>query len=203
VGEFIRLVESGRYEQVYGDIPQRPMFLRFILDSVSVQGVQSVGRAGLLYNWARMKTHRDVALPRRWGREGREPIVAGADSADATIQLAVEAMIAAARAMTQRHGRRIELLPDCALDEVLGAVPALRQVADATGVYLNSLLLPVTGAQSISEPRVRFAHRIYQEFFLALDLYRRAEKSAAYPEPVQQHVLDIEQEGVVRDNNSN
>jgi hypothetical protein len=73
--ELVRIVESDSYNELYGDIPRRPLFLRFILETVSEHGVQHTGRAQLFYLWAKAKITRDILRPMRWGNIGREAII--------------------------------------------------------------------------------------------------------------------------------
>jgi hypothetical protein len=83
-------------------------------------------------------------------------------------------MEAAAGVMTSVHEGRLLLLPDCDAREIAARVPALSAVPEYDGLVLNSLLVPVE-TQMPRPRRVRFAHLLFQEFFLARYL-------AAHPE---------------------
>ncbi|HJQ34994.1 MAG TPA: hypothetical protein VJ866_22785 [Pyrinomonadaceae bacterium] len=166
--ELIELVRSGGYEEIYGDIPKRPLFLRFILESVAEQGIRRKGRARLFYEWVELKILRDILNPLNLGGEGRQPIVENADGTEATVRLAFRAMKAAALEMTTRpaRGNSLELLPSCDVEDVLLSDRRLEAVLDPTGLFLHSLLVPVRSTPERLE--IGFAHRAYQEFFLAL-----------------------------------
>jgi hypothetical protein len=171
--DLIAAIHSGRYEEFYGDIPRRPLFLRMILDTVAARDVHRVRRAGLVEEWALLKVERDILESQRWGTSGRPPI-AGETSTRATVEISFAAMEAAAWIMTSVHEGRIILLPSCDTQEIAARVPALSTVPEYDGLVLNSLLVPVE--TQISRPRrVRFAHLLFQEFFLARHL-------AAHPE---------------------
>ncbi|MGE3336005.1 MAG: hypothetical protein AB7I36_20385 [Rhodospirillaceae bacterium] len=161
--ELIGAVESGRYMSFYGDIPRRPLFLRFILETVSSSGIRQVSRSNLFQEWARLKVVRDVSAPPKAG--GLRAPIADEAALDDTVDLAFEVMASAARSMTAIVDGRLELLSDCVLADALTS--SRLQSATLEGVVLNSLLVPVGMRQAPDPIRVRFAHRAFQEFFLA------------------------------------
>lgn len=170
IEELIRTLETGAYETFYGDIPRRPLFLRMILDTVAERDVHHVRRSELIAEWASLKVARDVGESQRWGTSGR-PAIANETAVLDTIALSFEAMEVAARLMTEVHGDRLVLLPLCELRRVVECLPPLAGSADPTGLLLNSLLVPVE--TRLAEPRrVRFSHRLFQEYFLARHLAR-------------------------------
>lgn len=195
------LAKAGRLGEYYGDLPERPLFLNLILESVVHQGLpgRNIGRARLLRDWARHKMLRDILEPVRVGGEGRLPLAPEPTSAESSIELAWDTMLAAALQMTQRFGDTLELIGDCALEEVRAASPHLQGLAEPLGLFLNSLLLGVD--QPIGTPaRVRFAHRSFQEFFLAWALLTRDHglAGASAPLSVQVWARDIIEEGLLR-----
>ena len=163
LAELATAVESGSYTVFYGDIPRRPLFLRFILETVSSSGVHEVSRSTLFQEWARLKVIRDVAAPARAG--GQRLPIADESALDDTVELALEVMASAAHHMTSVADGRLELLPDCDFSDVL-ASQRLRN-AQLEGVVLNSLLVPTGPRRAPTPARLRFAHRAFQEFFLA------------------------------------
>src|SRR6185369_4486362 len=62
IDEFIGLVDADRYSEFYGDIPRRPLYLNYILDTAAVLGIRTLGRRELLLEWADQKIRRDVAV---------------------------------------------------------------------------------------------------------------------------------------------
>jgi hypothetical protein len=181
IERFIADVRSGDYERFYGDIPRTPLFLRFILDVLDRREPRNMERPALVQYWVELKITRDVEVPRRKGG-ARLAIRRGVTSVKEVVALSLDAMIEAAAAMTVVHGDAVELLPDCSFDEIRGAMG--RGAPDsAESLALNSLLITT----SAGEPRLRFAHRLFQEYFLAHAASRFAGKRL--PESVVEWVV--------------
>lgn len=172
IDTFIEAIDRDRYAEIYGDIPRRPLYLSYILETVAANGIHGVTRRELILEWARLKIQRDVVEPMRSGGRGRAPIVSDHEGVDATVELSFAAMTAAARLMSQVHHYQLELLPSCSEAELLSAVRPLERVTDTTGLVLHSLLLPVEKTRGQVESRLRFAHQIHHEVFLALHIER-------------------------------
>ena len=197
--EFKTMVVTDQYVEYYGDIPHRPLFLGLILDDVVANGVQQRGRARLIDEWARRKIARDITAPAGPGREGRVPIAPDVGSVGATIDLAYRAMMRAALAMTERLGEVVDLLPTCTFESMIEGDPKMEASADAVGLALNSLLLPTEPRRPGQALNMRFAHRAFQEFFLAMALVMDPDALAdvTLPEEVESWVTAVESEGLV------
>lgn len=196
--QLIATIDNGSYTKFYGNIPSRPLFLKFILETVAERDVHHTGRAQLYYEWIRMKIARDVVNPTKWGAPGRAPIVGNTESVDATIRLSFQAMMLAACNMTKRRDNLLELLPSCSLDEVLMSNERLKGITDPTGLFLNSLLIPISPSLTFEPLRIRFAHRAYQEFFLALYIRNHPEiiQGTEIPDSIGEHLRDMDLEGI-------
>lgn len=196
VAKFIELLEQDKYHDFYGDIPRRPLFLRYILESVADAGVKSSGRATLFRDWAVLKIRRDVLNPVMAGGFGRPAIVENAAESETAIRLAFKAMKLAARAMTSTENGALELLPSCNLDEVCTHDSQLRSILDPTGLFLHSLLIPTQFTPD--NVQIEFAHRTYHEFFLAKYMSENAAEfvGMTIPESVQRQLDDIKAEGI-------
>lgn len=196
--DLLRVIDSGEYESIYGDIPKRPLFLRFILDSVAEQGVSRKGKARLFYDWIELKIRRDVLNPTRFGGEGRAPILPNSVETGTTIRLAFKAMKLAAHKMTIRvgHDDMVELLPSCDIEEVLLSDERLKTVLDPTGLFLHSLLIPIRSTPDKMD--IGFAHRTYQEFFLALYIRDNHGQfdNVKLPSAVEENLRSITEEGI-------
>lgn len=165
IDHLIQTLGDGSYAKFYGDIPRRPLFLRMILDTVAEKDVQTMRRAELFQEWASLKVLRDITGPQRWGTSGR-PSIADEASARDTITISFVAMEEAARLMISIQENIAVLLETCDLTTLAGRVPELAGRSDLTGLGLNSLLVPIESR--LGERRhVRFAHRLFQEYFLA------------------------------------
>lgn len=194
------LVEGGGYEAIYGDIQRRPLFLRVIVESVAETGLpgERIGRARLFRDWAQWKIRRDVVAVRAQGG-ARPHLVKEKESAEDVVKVAWEAMLQAAASMTREHEGRLELTPDCLLDEVLASTPRLRQIEDELALHHQSLLMPVGERRGDRPSRISFAHRAFQEFFLAWLLLQEGKlgESPALPDAVADWVRDLQNEGLV------
>lgn len=195
--ELLRIIDSGEYEEIYGDIPKRPLFLRFILESAAEQGVKLKGKARLFYDWIELKIRRDVLNPTKFGG-GRTPILPNAEETETTLRLAFKAMKLAAAKMTIRleGGDSLELLSSCDIEEVLLSDERLKAVLDPTGLFLHSLLIPNRSTPEKLE--IGFAHRTYQEFFLALHIKDNQQQydNIKLPQAVEEHLTSIVDEAI-------
>jgi hypothetical protein len=197
ISGFIDLVKSGTYHEIYRDIPRRPLFLRLILETVAMQEVRKIGIARLFHDWARMKILRDINEPMQLGGVGREAILSENESSDETLSLSFAAMMNAAARMTEMNDGELQLLPDCVLDDIVLADDRFRGLANPTGLFLNSLLVPVPQAAH-KRSKIRFGHRAYQEFFLALYIHENPMvfNGVKLPEPVEDFLSSIRGEGI-------
>lgn len=157
---FINDVKDGDYLRFYGDIPRTPLFLRFILDLLDARDPRDMSRRVLFRYWAEQKIARDFDLPREKGGS-RIPIRSGVASKDETIAISFRAMAAAAVCMTEVRDGVVELLSDCTFEQIREAMGA-DAPDSAESLALNSLLITM----SASGDRMRFAHRVFQEFFV-------------------------------------
>ncbi len=187
----LELVEKGQYEQFYGDIPRRPLFLQCILQSVEAQGVQLTGRVRLLDRWCRLKILRDTRNPQRFNSTERIPLSDDITTMEETISLALLVMEKAAHLMTQEKDGEVELLPFCDARELRSIEPQFDRITNS-GLVLNSLLLPVSPRLPGTPLRLRFAHRAFQEFFLARFLLNEGYSlNTPLPTTVQEWMEDL------------
>lgn len=161
IATFIREVRNGRHRDLYGDITNNPLYLRFILDLLDRRDPRNVPRRELIRLWIEQKIERDVQVPVKKGGS-RIAIRTGVATASETIPIAMRAMTEAACCMTETRDGAIELLPDCEFAAIRDAMGAAAPDS-AESLVLNSVLVAASGRSG----RLRFAHRIFQEFFLA------------------------------------
>lgn len=196
VDDFIKLLEFDRYREFYGDIPKRPLFMRYILDSVAEQGIKQKGKARLFYDWVELKIRRDVFNPVKLGGEGRAPILSDVKETETTIRLAFRAMKTAAGKMISIYNNNLELNPSCDIEEITSADEKLKLVLDPTGLFLHTLLIPIRFSPEKLE--IGFAHRTFHEFFLALFIRDNPDlfSGISLPEVVKNHLGDIALENI-------
>ena len=164
--QLIELLRSGGYTDLYGDIPRRPLFLQFILDTVAAQGPHSATRISLFDEWAIGKIRRDIEEPARKG--GTRVSIAGEyASTDEVVKVAYRAMEIAAGEMLMRTSEGLGLLPSCSAGAIQRKLEEDGMHVETIALVLNSLLVPVTSRPPGEDLPVRFAHRAFQEYFLA------------------------------------
>lgn len=188
VERFVELVAKGEYALHYGDIPRRPLFLRLILETVAERGVHTVSRAQLYLEWAETKVLRDLRRPERI------PLQGTLETIDQRLKLAFRAMAWAAHLMTTEHqGAIVFFRESCRLDTLQSAHPSFTEL-DPIGLPLHSLLIPAPGSSLSAPLAICFAHRTYQEFFLAYFYRHYPEHRPALPLPeaVQAWLDEIE-----------
>lgn len=190
ISKLLSTIENNTYIEFYGDIPTRPLFLKFILDSVAKNDISKVDKITLFKNWVYLKILRDIDAPMKWGNISREPIISNNESPDTTVQLSFYAMKIASSKMVKIINNVLELEPYCTLDEYLLSNPRLSSIQDPTGLFLNSLLVPVPQKSVPDSIKIRFAHRAYQEFFLALYIMENPDfiKNVKIPDEINDYL---------------
>ncbi len=199
--ELAGLLDQGDLSSLYGDIPRRPLFLRLLLDTVMEEGVPAsgTGRARLLHDWVLRKLYRDIQAPVAAGGSGRLPILSEGESEARAVDIAWEAMLEAAAAMTELVEGGLELAADCSLDAIRQSSTELARIEEPLGIFLNSLLLSAGPVPRGLPLRIRFAHRAFHEFFLAWFALTRPDRLSAgsLPDPVRDWMEQIQAEGLL------
>lgn len=192
VREFVALVRAGEHEASYGDLARSPLFLKFILDVLQDREAAHLSRAQLLEHWIRRKILRDVAAPTRFGGH-RVRIRANVENADDTVALAFQAMAVAAIAMIELKELSLTLLPTCSFSAIRTAMQH-RAPDSPTSLMLNSVLIAAAERDSDGEQRMRFAHRIFHEYFLARAVRAEPEpfRQVSLPTPVAQWIAQLD-----------
>lgn len=194
LGDLEALVAGGRFESLYGDIPRRPLFLRLIAESAAAVGLprERIGRARLFRDWALWKIRRDLRVERPHLRFEGEPT-------EDVLETAWEAMLWAASSMTQLDEEgKLEILAEYSFDRLCEATPRLEKMVDVLALSLQSLLVPSRDRTGDRLPRVTFAHRAFQEFFLAWFLAENhRDRDWPLPDSVQVWIADLRREGLL------
>ncbi|HEY2325279.1 MAG TPA: hypothetical protein VGJ82_20645 [Thermoanaerobaculia bacterium] len=192
VQRFLSTVESGDYEAFYGDIPRTPIFLKMTLDVMRSDDPQRFGRLRLVELWIRLKILRDVEAPAIHGG-GRIPIHPDARSADDTLRIADRAMMAAAQAMSHVEGDRLILDTDAEFDAVrqqMRGDGAIEIPPSPDALMLNTLLVPAASRDLSGGQRVRFAHKMFHEYYVARRLARDSHP-LIMPSGVAEWIIEI------------
>lgn len=173
-------IADGEFARFYGDIPRTPLYLRFILETVAQGGVHCVGRPDLLKEVVEQKVLRDWSAPLQDGHGGRLFLGSGIEGSADVLEVSLRAMKLAATQMSTVDEDGIVLLPKCTFDEIRQRVSDL-QIRDWLSLALHSLLVPVQRTRSDARQELRFAHRVFHEFFFAWSLF----DEGAAPESIQ------------------
>jgi len=167
ISGFRDVVTADRYDEYYGDIPRRPLFLRMIVDDVLVAGVRARSRLELFDGWITSKLMRDWYNPTQMGGMGRTPILDRDVGVDDDMRTSRKIMRTAARIMMVDTELGLELTADVSVDELRSAVDTMDADFDVTALSMSSLLLPIGEPRPGRALHLGFAHRAFQEFFLA------------------------------------
>ena len=136
-----------------------------------------------------------MIAPLAHGGPGRSGITEAVQAADVVQTVAIQAMKFAARLMTSHNGDQLVLLPQCDFSQLALTIPALQHQADVSGLLLNSLLMPAQKRGAVTA--VRFAHRAFQEYFLARTIVEDGNfTNASLPEDLGAWVRRLREEVV-------
>jgi hypothetical protein len=187
-----RVIEDDRYEQVYGDIPKRPLFLEMLVEDA--EGDLS-GRVRLLDLYTRClarKLERDISTP----FEAEAGISRPLPALDLDLGELRKRLF---RMLVRLAGRMFTIDPDTgqALLTELAPERELVEAADESGlgstrsVYLllHSVLSPAGTEFKTGSLMLRFAHRSYQEYFLAHHLHELGLEGSADSLPLVRQFL--------------
>lgn len=165
------LVSAGRYSDVYGDIPKRPLFLGMLAQD-TWEGEASPNNLTKLYEgYFRRKFERDRVLSKHQRPFG----TLGQDGMDVAVHNLIEIMTAAAYAIGTKKYKDAasELDPSHAglittqeLNAILKEVVAGPTVA-ATELSAHSVLIPKARDPQTNLPLFGFAHASFEDFFVA------------------------------------
>lgn len=184
--KFSLLVRSGKYTDLYGDIPRTPFLLKLVLERVVEVGPEVTGRATLVRHAIASKLRRDLLSANPDGVR-RSGIVNESELMSQTMELAMIAMKEAAKLMMRFTDGKIALLPTCSLAELREAHPYLRYIKDATGLFINSLLMPMPRNDVFdTDERVRFSHYAFQEFICASVILEQSISYTELPHAVEE-----------------
>jgi hypothetical protein len=183
--EFATSLLTGEYQRWYGDLPVNPLFLQFMLEDISENGVRQMKRTSVIQSWIERKIRRDCTAANRlplWDLADVEEKVASS----------IELMEHIAFLMTENSGdlmRLVEVI-DAETIRTTAQQHFQRPVDTILRIVLNSLLVP-TSARVGNRMKVSFIFRVAQEYLLARYLVRVGEENGGYPPAVRDFCLEI------------
>ena len=183
--DFEELVRNGRYLELYGDIPKRPLFLKMLLTDVAAGDLRSRNLAELYLTYFKNKFQADRATS--IDRPAvRRPLGVDEDS-ELVRALLLEIMTLAAGRMYRIEAGELLLEPRLLESQLRECAELAGGSLDVASIAINSVLLPV-GRRDANRNKghlvFTFAHQSFQEFFLArhlLALLSKADLNPAVP----------------------
>jgi hypothetical protein len=178
------LIASGRYDDMYGDIPKRPLFLGMLVED-AWSGKEPERNLHRLYGaYFRHKFDIDRISPAARGMQGRPSEIADRFGNDEAKEMLIRVMQEAADHMLEvselagpRAAIHRDTIPEGALREFSArlGIPFVR-IED---VAMHSLLQPAGRDPKTRERLLRFAHRSFQDWFVARQFAEQGRE--AYP----------------------
>lgn len=180
---------SSRWDD---DILKHPLFLRMIVDLAAEGSEVGNTRAQILRQWVWRKLMRDL-------KTDRQLPVPVEDSYE-FIDKMETAMTCVSAAMITESENGIQLNETIRSTEVIHII---ERVLGVSGIPLASaisvsLLLPAA-IRYRSEVPIRFSHRSFQEYFLALHVFNQALDAERYPTTVKELTAEMRAESTAMD----
>jgi hypothetical protein len=167
--EFFQLVNEHRYEEFYGDIPKRPLFLEMLIRDVS---------SGELRTSNRIQKRNLAQLYEDYFREkfrlGRASFFSSQTARPLPMNNGTEKVIENMLMVMERSAAAMLSNDELGSIEFLNQIPVskienfLQQAgfADDLSFFLHSVLIPF-GKHDLTGLKVKFAHKSFQEYFVA------------------------------------
>jgi hypothetical protein len=174
--EFEQVIRSGRFDEIYGDIPKRPLFLSMLAEDAA-SGKSPERELHRLYgSYFRRKFRIDRYSQAAMGMEARPSAVVdqlGTDEAEERLIVLMEHVARHLHDTLQADGMSRRGPADGVSESILKGFARKLDIAEATleDLVLHSLLRPA-GRDARRERLVEFSHRSFEEWFLARSLAR-------------------------------
>lgn len=168
--ELDALVREDKYDAYFGDIPRRPLFLKMLADDVRSDGVKARDIAQIYEVYLSRKFSIDretsVLLP----RDGR-PLRTRADN-EYIVAVIFKILTRAAGQMYEIDNGGHLVLSNYITEEAI--IKIIKETCDIfenlSEVLMHSVLVPFD-QRSGADFKVKFAHKSFQEYFLALFVF--------------------------------
>ena len=175
IERLLKMATDGRLAAMFGDLQNHPLFLQMLVDIASEGQSTPRDPAMLIERWSRQKIRRDISVGR--------PLPWPVEDASVFVDDILRLMEDVAAAMVQVSGDDVTLRDDLSTDEILLAVAARGHGAiEIVNLVNTSLLVPVE-RRTGKILKVRFYHRVLQDYFLARYLVNK-EPSFQVPKEV-------------------
>jgi len=179
--DLISMIRTERYDTLYGDIPKRPLFLEMLAQDVMSGEVRKRTIAELYEKYFFQKIERDTTSPFSTNKSPGRPLGSmGFDLYDLERRLLLMLEnIAGRTAIEAAETGQVQLLEKFPEDWVSEAAKLVNLPSQSVVPYLTGTILVPTTARSREKSSldIRFAHRSFQEYFLARQLCHDLEQS--------------------------
>jgi hypothetical protein len=167
---------------LYGDLPSNPFLLALLAEDVVNNGLHQLSRAGLVESWSRKKLVRDRDQTMRAVLDEELPL-------DAYVEQVMLLMEDIAVGMTEEADGVVELLESIDSETIVDMTRLRFPKApnSVVPILLTTLLAPIPGSRA----GVRFAYRLFHEYFVSRSLARDGRSANAYPGAVQDLMAEI------------
>jgi hypothetical protein len=174
ISALLEVVKAGRYEDAFGDIPKRPLFLKMLSEDIRSDGIKEVSLSGLYQTYLSNKfcldEHTSVSHP----KTGR-PIELEGDHY-AKLGTIFSILTAIAGRMYEVRNDQLSLSQFVDESDIKECIAAhTNQINDIVELMLASVLIPFS-ERSLGDFKAKFAHKSFQEYFTArylLALFRQ------------------------------
>lgn len=173
LNNLVSLVKAGQYQEFYGDIPKRPLFLEMLAQDVIDGQLKKRTVAQLYEKYLVQKMERDVTSPYSSNKYTGRPLASHHldlfDLQGRLLGMLEEVAAKTAVSSAQTGSQLLEKFPE---EWVKAAAKSVDLPADSVLPYMIGTVLVPVGKRTRQPPflEVRFAHRSYQEYFIARKL---------------------------------
>lgn len=176
-GRLLEIMETGRYEEIYGDIPKRPLFLGMMAEDAA-SGISPDTKLHKLYgSYFRRKFQNDCFSPAAMGASNRYSTILdqlGLEEAGERLILVMQNAAAHMLSVSEyRAGDNpmMDITDDIAERDLLNCAEMSNlPITLMEDLTMHSLFLPAGRNRNSLERLYRFAHRSFQEWFIARHL---------------------------------
>lgn len=170
IAEFRRLVEKGSYEKYYGDIPRRPLFLEMLISDIGINRIQhrNISEIYSIYLKNKFLIDRQGAFS---GHAAKRPLSVSEDiNKTFGIIFAILSKVAAKMVIGIDKSNSM-ILSSYIEEKTVEKILAESGIPKTVELMLHSVLVPF-GVRTNDNISLKFAHKSFQEFFLARSIYQ-------------------------------
>jgi|GEM_PF-2839117 len=170
IQSFIEVVNADQYEQFYGDIPKRPLFLKMLVNDISQSEITQKNLAQIYETYLihKFDLDRDTSVSHK---KSSRPLGLIGDRFFKIRQIFGILENATAKMMYNDADGNIVFLNDVRESEILAFVKDKQiELKETVELLENSVLVPIE-KRSLKDFRVKFAHKSFQEYFTGRYLF--------------------------------